>query len=271
MSNGKTPAQRTARDQLLRRQQAQQERVRTRRRVFVAGAVAAALLAGSGVGYALGAKSSGSSGRDSSSADGPLVIPAHATGADGTVITYGKADAKDTVHVYEDMRCPFCEKFETALGPTLAAMADAGKVKIEFHMAAFLDKSLGGKGSKTALAALGAALNESPLKFKQFHDVLYAAQPKDETTDTYGSTATLLDLAGKVDGLRSPSFNKAVKEGTYLPWAQKVADAFYDTPDVSGTPAVKVNDTRIEVIGPGRNAISPQDFTAKVDAALHQG
>jgi protein-disulfide isomerase len=237
---------------------------RRRRNVVVAGAVVAALLAGSGVAWAIAGKGSDA---PSTAAEGPLVVPAHTTGKDGTVITYGKADAPNTVSVYEDMRCPFCEKFETALGPTLTAMADQGKLKIEFHMAAFLDKNLGGKGSKTALAALGAALNESPQKFKQYHDVLYKAQPEKETTDTYGSTATLLDLANKVDGLRTPAFNKAVKEGTYLPWAQKVADAFYEG-DVTGTPTVEVNGTRIGVIGQNREAIPVADFTAQVDATL---
>ena len=239
-------------------------RRRSRRRTVVAGAVAAAVLTGSGLGYALGATDG------DPSAAGELVIPANATGTDGSVISYGKPDAPDTVHVYEDMRCPYCAKFETRLGPTLTAMADDGKVKIEFHMAAFLDRSLGGQGSKTALAALGAALNESPGKFKQYHDVLYRAQPEEETTDTYGSTATLLELAGKVDGLRGASFNKAVKEGTYLPWAQKVADSFYDASDVTGTPTVKVNSTAIGVIGPDRNAISPADLTARIDAAVQQ-
>ncbi|MEY9877360.1 protein-disulfide isomerase [Streptacidiphilus sp. MAP12-33] len=238
---------------------------RKRRNAVVAGAVAAALLAGSGVAWAFTAKSPETSA--SAAVTGPLVVPAHASGTDGTVITYGKADAPNTVSVYEDMRCPFCERFETALGPTLTAMADQGKLKIDFHMAAFLDKSLGGKGSKTALAALGAALNESPEKFKQYHDVLYKAQPEEESTDTYGSTATLLELANKVDGLRTPAFNKAVKEGTYLPWAQKVADAFYDS-DVTGTPTVKVDGTRIGVIGQDREPIPVAQFTAQVEAAL---
>ncbi|WP_133260141.1 thioredoxin domain-containing protein [Streptacidiphilus pinicola] len=233
---------------------------RRRRNAVVAGAVAVALVAGSGVAWAVVANGA----RDGETA---AVVPAHASGPDGTVISYGKADAPNTVAVYEDMRCPFCEKFETALGPTLTALADQGKLKIDFHMAAFLDKGLGGKGSKTALAALGAALNESPQKFKQYHDVLYRAQPKQETTDTYGSTATLLELADKVDGLRTPEFNKAVKEGTYLPWTQQVADAFYKS-DVTGTPTVKVNGTRINVIGPDREAIPVADFTAQLDAAL---
>jgi hypothetical protein len=33
---------------------------------------------------------------------------------------------------------------------------------------------------------------------------------------------------------------------------------------------VKVNNTAIDVIGPDRNAVSPTDLTARIDAALRQ-
>ncbi|MGH4033485.1 thioredoxin domain-containing protein [Actinomycetota bacterium Odt1-20B] len=252
---------RTARERLQAERAATARRATIRKRFVIAGCAATVLAFAAGIGIGV---THGTSAADDS--DKPLVIPAGATGTDGTVITYGKRDAKATVKIYEDMRCPYCADFEQQLGPTLKKMADSGKAKVEFHMAAFLDKSLGGKGSKTSLAALGAALNESPDKFKAFHDVLYANHPKKETDDAFGSTATLLELAAKVPGLRTPAFNKAVKEGTYLPWATKVADAFYKS-DVSGTPTVKVKDKQLNVIGADGRVMSPEDFTREVDRA----
>ncbi|OIJ65245.1 DsbA family protein [Streptomyces mangrovisoli] len=239
---------------------------KTSRRALVIGAAATALALTAGVGIGLAADRD--SGPGTSDAK-PLTVPAHATGKNGTVIPYGKASAPVTVSVYEDPRCPYCAIFERDLGPTLTSLADSGKVKVEFHMATFLDKRLGGKGSRTALASLGAALNESPALFKKFHTALYAAQPKEETTDTFAGTSELLEIAGKVPGLRTHAFNKAVKEGTYLAWADDVADAFYDS-DVTGTPAVKVGDHDITVLDENGKAVGARQFTEEIEAAAAQ-
>ncbi|MFE1286179.1 thioredoxin domain-containing protein [Streptomyces sp. NPDC058751] len=234
-------------------------------RALVTGAAATALALTAGVGIGLAADSDGESAPSASKA-APLVVPANTSGKDGTVITYGKASAPTTLSVYEDPRCPYCAVFERDLGPTLTNLADSGKVKVEFHMATFLDKRLEGKGSRTALGALGAALNESPALFKQFHTALYEAQPKEETTDTFGSTSKLLEIAGKVPGLRTHAFNKAVKEGTYLAWADKVGETFYDS-DVTGTPAAKVGDRHITLLDEDGKAVSARQFTEEIEAA----
>lgn len=236
---------------------------RFRRRALIGGCAAIAVAFAAGVGIATGTGTGTSSAEE---ADRPLKVPANSSGAGGTLIAYGDSKAGTTIKVYEDLRCPYCGEFERKLGPTLKDMVDSGKVRVEFHLAAFLDKSLGGQGSKTSLAALGAALNESPEKFRSFHDVLFAHQPAKETDDDFGSTAKLLELADKVPGLRTPSFNKAVKEKTYAPWADKVADAFYDS-DVTGTPTVKADDKKLTIIDEDGNAVSPQDFTRQVNAA----
>lgn len=254
----------------LRESENRVEAVKRRALLFGGLSTALALAAGVGIGYAVhGDGDSSGTVAASASASAPLVVPAHSTGSNGTVVVYGRADAPTTVQVFEDMRCPYCGLFEKNLGKTLTTMADSGKVKIEYHLAAFLDKRLGGSGSMTSLAALGAALNDGgAAKFKAYHDVLYAAQPKEETDDPFASTATLLDLADKVPGLRSPSFNQAVKEVTYLPWAKKVADAFYNTTDVSGTPTVKINGKKIEVLTASGETVSEQQFTKNVEAAI---
>ena len=243
----------------MRAARAQAERSdRIRRRVVVGGASAAVLALAAGVAFAVG----GSSGSSSdAAASGPLVAPAHTTGPDGTVITYGKADAPHTLEIYEDFRCPFCEQLETTTGKTVQQLADNGTYKIEYHLATFLDKNLGGKGSRTALAAAGAALNEGVDKFKAFHDVLYANQP-DERSDAFGDVNHILDLAGQVPGLKTDGFVKAVQEDTYAPWAAKVNEEFNKS-DVTGTPTVKLDGKKLDVLTNGK-AASPDEFTAMV-------
>ncbi|MFJ2191289.1 DsbA family protein [Kitasatospora sp. NPDC087861] len=258
MSNTRKTTGKTSATDRMRAARAQAERSdRIRRRVVVGGASAAVLALVAGVAFAV----SGSSGSTDAATNGPLVVPANASGTDGTVITYGKADAPHTLEVYEDFRCPFCEQLETTTGKAIQQLADAGTYKVEYHLATFLDKNLGGKGSRTALAAAGAALNEGVDKFKQFHDVLYANQP-DERTDDFGDVNHILDLAGQVPGLKTDGFVKAVQDGTYAPWAARVNEEFNKS-DVTGTPTVKLDGRKLDVLTGGK-AVSPEQFTAMV-------
>ncbi|MFD8703104.1 DsbA family protein [Kitasatospora sp. NPDC059648] len=259
MSNSRRTDQKTNATERMRTARARAERSdRIRRRVVVGGASAAVLALAAGVAFAVG----GSSGSSSdAAANGPLVAPANTTGPDGTVITYGKTDAPHTLEIYEDFRCPFCEQLETTTGKTIQQLADNGTYKIEYHVATFLDKNLGGKGSRTALAAAGAALNEGVDKFKAFHDVLYANQP-DERSDSFGDVGHILDLAGQVPGLKTDGFVKAVQDGTYAPWAAKVNEEFNKS-DVTGTPTVKLDGRKLNVLTNGK-AASPEEFTTMV-------
>ncbi|MEV6975822.1 thioredoxin domain-containing protein [Kitasatospora sp. NPDC093806] len=252
-------ARKAAATERMREQRERAERAaRIRRRTVVGAASAVVLALAAGVAFAVGG--SGGSG-DGQAVGGPLVVPANASGPDGTVITYGKADAAHTLEVYEDFRCPYCEQLETTTGPTIQQLADAGTYKIEYHLATFLDQGLGGKGSRTALAAAGAALNEGVDKFKQFHDVLYANQP-DERNDGFADVNRLLDLAGQVPGLKTDGFVKAVQDGTYLPWANQVNKAF-DKSGVTGTPTVRLNGQKLDVFAGGA-PVSPERFTTMV-------
>ncbi|MFD7001427.1 thioredoxin domain-containing protein [Streptomyces mirabilis] len=138
-------------------------------------------------------------------------------GKDGTTILVGDPDAKMTVHLYEDPRCPYCEKFETTGGSSQLrdAMLDR-RTRTEYTLASFLDDRVGGSGSKKAVNALRAALEHD--KFVEYHEMLYAHQPE-ESTDGY-TDACLLELAGKVEGLRGPEFNAAVKNMKYRSFAE---------------------------------------------------
>ncbi|WP_329562978.1 DsbA family protein [Kitasatospora sp. NBC_01266] len=240
----------------LREQRAE----KTRRRIVIGASVAVVLALCGGV--AIAVNSGGGHSGGSSAASAPVVVPANTTGPNGLVITYGKADAAHTLDVYEDFRCPICKKFETSDGQTVQQLADNGTYKIQYHMAAFLDDNLGGKGSIQALAAAGAALNQSADDFKKFHDALYANQPSEET-DGYGDVNTLLNVAGQVPGLKTDAFVNAVKAGTYLPWAQKVAAAF-NTSGVTGTPTMKLDGKALTLFDSQGNPITADQYTALI-------
>ncbi|MFE5582797.1 DsbA family protein [Kitasatospora sp. NPDC056531] len=254
----------SARDRIQEAQRREQQAAKRRQRIVVTVSAVVVLALAGGVALAINTGSKKDDKASAASSAAPLVVPANASGPDGTVITYGKADAPHTMEVYEDFRCPVCKHFEAANGQTVKEITQEGQIKVEFHLAAFLDKNLGGKGSRTALAAAGAALNEGVDKFKAFHDVLYANQP-DEREDGFGDVNHLLDLAGQVPGLKTDAFVKAVTDKTYAPWAAKVADAFNDS-GVTGTPTVKVDGKPINLFA-GNAAATPEQFTAQVKQA----
>ncbi|MFD4244517.1 thioredoxin domain-containing protein [Streptomyces sp. NPDC058525] len=255
----KKDQRREARERLHAERQAQARRAKLRGRLLVGGSLTAVLALAVGIGV-FASKSSGAGG-DSEAAGKPFVQPANTTGKDGIVIPYGKPDAQHVLTVWLDPRCPFCAGVETGLGATIKEQADAGAFRVEYRMASFLDKSLGGgKGSKRAVNALGAAVNESPEKFMEYLQVLFKNHPEKETDDKFGSTATLLELADQVPGLRTPAFNQAVKELTYMPWVEKVGQAFYDE-NIDGTPTVRIDGNKIILnSGKGIESITPDAF-----------
>ncbi|MEU6530938.1 thioredoxin domain-containing protein [Streptomyces sp. NPDC046928] len=168
-------------------------------------------------------------------------------GADGTTIAVGDPGAPVKVHLYEDPRCPYCKEFETTGGgPRLGeALLDRAAVA-EYTLASFLDDRLGGTGSKKAVNALRAALEEG--KFVEYHALLYANQPE-ESVDGY-TDAYLLELAGDVEGLRSPRFDEAVRSMKYRAFVAASEEAYeraggVKEPEGPGTPTAVINGKRI--------------------------
>lgn len=264
MATSKKNQQREARERMRAEREAQARRAKVRGRVMIGGALVAVLAIAVGIGLYVSKPS-----LDEEAAGKPFVQPANTTGKDGIVIPYGKADAKNVLSVWLDPRCPFCAGVEIGLGQTVKEQADAGTYRVEYHFATFLDKAMGsGKGSKRAVNALGAAVNESPEKFMEYLQVLYKNHPEQESDDKFGSTGTLLELADQVPGLRTPAFNKAVKELTFMPWVEKVGQAFYDQ-NMQSTPDVQINGNKLEVnSGKGIDSITPDEFKKLISENL---
>ncbi|MFR9795485.1 DsbA family protein [Streptomyces sp. MS06] len=156
---------------------------------------------------------------------------------DRTTVRVGSPNAEIVVHLYEDMRCPVCKEFETeGGGEGLRELVLAGQVRVEYTIASFLDDRLGGRGSEKAANALRAALDAG--KFVEYHDLLFAHQPE-ESVDGY-TDAFLLEQASRLEGLRGPRFDAAVKEMKYRDFVTASENAL-DADGVTGTPTMKVN------------------------------
>ncbi|MGW0563352.1 DsbA family protein [Streptomyces sp. NPDC003016] len=203
-------------------------------------------------------------------AGAPAAVPDHTSGPGGLVVPYGPdGDDVPVLSVYEDPRCPYCAAMERSSGAAVRAFADEGRLRLEYHFATFLDASPGGRGSKPALGALGAAADEGQAVFKGLHEALYANQPA-ESDDAYGDTAHLLAVARTVAGLPSEAFKQAVEDGTYLPWAEAVADAF-ERSGVRGTPALRLNGRSLHAFDKEGRALPGPEVAQQIEQALSPG
>ncbi|WP_373303578.1 DsbA family protein [Streptomyces cinnamoneus] len=235
VSQKNSDGKRSARERLQEQRQQEESRAK-RKRTLIAGVVVVAVL---GAGAGIAALVAGStSGKDNKrKASGPVIAPQGAVGKDALAIPVGDQAAKATLVVYEDFRCPGCGQFENGFRDTIHDLQDKRQLKAEYHLVALIDKNLHGTGSVNAANA--AACAQDAGKFLAYHDELYKNQPP-ETDDAYGKKARLLELAGKVDGLKTPAFEKCVNEGTHDSWVQKSQDNF-TTSGLRGTPTVILN------------------------------
>lgn len=177
---------------------------------------------------------------------------------DGTAFAVGSGPV--TVDLYEDFMCPICHEFETQSGATLKQLADQKKVTLRYHPIAILDRASNGTQYSTRSAAAAAAAAQEG-KFIEYHDVLYANQPEENSNGL--DNAKLIEL-GKQVGLTSSAFADAVNNKTYTAWATKVTDTA-GSRGVTGTPTVKVNGK--VVTDPNGGPPSPATLTSAVAAA----
>ncbi|CUW27832.1 MULTISPECIES: DsbA family protein [Streptomyces] len=243
MSEKNRDGKRTARERLAVERE-KQKAADKRRRTLIVGASVVCVL---GLAAVIGVVAA-NAGKDKTDDAGPVVAPSGAQGKDSLAIPVGKDGAKSTLTIWEDFRCPACQAFEVAYRPTLHELADAGKLRIEYHLVRLIDGNLGGSGSLRSANA--AACAQDAGKFRDYHDVLFANQPQ-ETDDAFANNDKLIQLAGKVKGLDTPAFQKCVKDGTHDSWVEKANQAFR-AGGFGGTPTVLLG---------GKNIYADQTMT----------
>jgi protein-disulfide isomerase len=260
-------AKTAARERLREEREREAKRAKVRRQVIVGVSAVAVLAIAGGVGYAV-VQATKPSGWEAAE-DAKLVKPANSSGKDGTTVVIGEAGAAKTLELYEDPRCPVCSQFEQGAGGQLRKDVDAGKYKVQFIGASFLDKGLGGEGSKNALSALGAALDVSPEAFLDYKAALYSAKyHPEEKDDKFKDDDYLIKVANTVDALKNnKDFQKDVKDGTFDRWALEMSKKF-DKSGVQGTPTLKM-DGKTLTGSDGKNApMSVAEFNTALEAAL---
>ncbi|MFF2654671.1 DsbA family protein [Streptomyces sp. NPDC058045] len=261
-------AKNAARERLRMERERQARKEKTKRQVLVGLSIVAVLAVAGGVGYAV-MQANKPSGWDAAK-NAKLVKPANTSGTNGTTLVVGKPDAKKTLTMYEDLRCPICSQFEQTVGPTVKKDIDSGKYNVKYVLATFIDSN-GGEGSKNALSALGAALNVSPEAFEAYKTALYSAKwHPEETDDKFKDDSYLIKVADTVDALKgNKAFQKAVNDGTYDRWALEMSKTFDKNKDeVTGTPSLVVDGKKLTGSDGKNTPMTVPDFQKAMDAAL---
>ncbi|WP_149181598.1 DsbA family protein [Streptomyces sp. TRM49041] len=265
-----------ARERLRQERERQAKRDRMRRQITVAASIVGVLAVAGGIGYAV-VQGNKPSHWEAAKNTASVTAPKNTTGENGTTVVIGKSTAKKTLEVYEDSRCPVCAVFEQQVGPAIEKDVEAGKYKIQYVGATFLDgDSLdkgrigsNGEGSKNALSALGAALDVSPDAFLKFKSAMYSAKfHPQESEDKLAEDSYLLEIADSVPALKNnEQFKKNVEEGTFDTWALKMSETF-DKSGVTATPTLRMDGKA--VTGPnGKTApMTATEYTTAIEAAL---
>jgi protein-disulfide isomerase len=137
---------------------------------------------------------------------------------------------------------------EEATGSTIVALADAGKVRLEWRPTIFLDTNLQAqntaagnpKSSATATMAFGCAADAG--KAAQFHTAIFQAQPTNEGAGF--ATDTLVTLA-TVSGVSDiDTFTQCLSSKKYEAWVNNSYAAF-SREGVSSTPTAFLNGTEL--------------------------
>ncbi|MEU9114421.1 thioredoxin domain-containing protein [Streptomyces sp. NPDC048483] len=274
MSNRNSQASKTAaRERIRAERERQKKREKMRRQLIVAGSVVGILAVAGGIGFGI-MKLSEPTGWEAA-AEAKSVRPAHTQGKNGTEILIGDPKAKETLEVFEDVRCPACAGFEQSTGPELLKDIKDGRFKVRFTMYSFIDTlGNGGEGSKNALSALGAALNVSPEAFLKYKTALYSAKNHpEETDDAYAKDSVLLKVAAEVPELKgNKAFEKAVKKGTYDRWTMDMT-ALFGRKGVKRTPTFMHGDKTLamgkipqqQMTQAAYNALSLSNFKKMID------
>ncbi|MEU5428702.1 thioredoxin domain-containing protein [Streptomyces olivoreticuli] len=270
MSNRNNPQNKqAARERLRAERERQAKKDKTRRQLVVAGSIVVVLAIAGGIGFAVTNMNDGGSGKGewAAVAKQTLVKPANTTGDNGNEIVIGDPKAKETLTVYEDVRCPVCAMFEQNSGEQLRKDVKDGRYKVRFVMVNFIDDSpAAGTGSKNAVSALGAALNVSPEAFVQYKEALYSKQNHpDERDDAYSADKKLIEVAQQVPALKgNKDFEKNVTDRTYAKWGLEMGKLFGKN-GINGTPTLLHGDKKLTSPGTQNPPIAKEDFVSVID------
>ncbi|MBO9627673.1 MAG: thioredoxin domain-containing protein [Microbacterium sp.] len=148
-------------------------------------------------------------------------------------------EGKDKVAIFVDFQCPVCNSFEEQFGPSLEAAAADGKITLEYHPIAILDRySQGTEYSSRSAGAAVCVAESNPDKYLDFAKILFKNQPEENTPGL-----TTEQLAGFAKDAGADKAASCITDETY----KKFGAAQASQHEIKGTPTVEVNGTRLNL------------------------
>lgn len=156
------------------------------------------------------------------------------------------------IQMYVDYLCPICGQFEKTNGDYITSLLDNGKTTVEIHPIAILDsRSQGTKYSTRAANAAACVANYSPNQFYDFHNLLFANQPEENTAGLGDDQLIELTTEAKVDN--ADQIATCIKQVQFKKWVADAQARALNGPipnsnvdQVKGTPTVIVNGLKYE-------------------------
>lgn len=175
--------------------------------------------------------------------------------AENAAFIVGDRTAPTTVDVFEDFTCGHCREFEQHSGNALAAAAQAGQLRVRYHLLTFMDSQSpsGSYSSRGAGAVLCAARHDDVKVFTRLHSDLFANAPR-PGDDTDLSNAQMAELAAQAGA--GEQTRQCIADGALVSQAQEMADQSRTQLQNSNegkvaTPTVLVAGEQVDGIGDG--------------------
>jgi protein-disulfide isomerase len=163
-------------------------------------------------------------------------IPSNVSVEDGYGVVFNK-ELQDVpfIEIYEDFQCPACQRFEGIIGEYVEDLINTKKAKVAYHPLSFL-----GPESQIAANASGCAADQG--KFIEFHKLLYANQPSENSGAWNSAYLTTLSLGL---GITSKDYDKCITTNKYKDWVVNVANEGAKR-NINSTPTVFINGKEID-------------------------
>ena len=163
-------------------------------------------------------------------------IPSNVSVEDGYGVVFNK-ELQDVpfIEIYEDFQCPACQRFEGIIGEYVEDLIKTKKAKVAYHPLSFL-----GPESQIAANAAGCAADQG--KFIEFHKLLFANQPSENSGAWNSAYLTTLSLGL---GISSKDYDKCITTNKYKDWVVNVANEGAKR-NINSTPTVFINGKEID-------------------------
>jgi protein-disulfide isomerase len=168
-------------------------------------------------------------------------------GADPVPNERDEASAVISIQMYVDYFCPVCGDFEKANEDQLTTWIESGAATVEIFPMAILDRlSQGTKYATRAANAAACVADTSPDQYYDFHNILFANQPKEGSAGLTDDELIALTAEAKVSSPRIVA--DCIEDQKFKNWvadarsrAQNGPIANSNVDKIAGTPTVIVN------------------------------